>query len=267
MASHTDLFEDPIEDITPTYRDLRSRKHALNREAKKSAKYFRYRAVDPKWIGEQYYALNEDAEGVREAQPYFLWMQFDPLLSMPENLHVATWTKRDMWDERGNGIIQWHPHKGHRIREKRHWKYNEKCLQRDTRTRTRNLEFALEHADVENVDTSYLEGHDDLDAEIEGHDDEAESSFWGDGVEWPMTLRDWRACLRETGYDIPDSDSEGNAAMSWVGEPDFESADEVLEYYGFSIASERDFDVMSSSSYGDGPDFELIWNEDGELQM
>ncbi|KIV79364.1 hypothetical protein PV11_06927 [Exophiala sideris] len=279
MSSHADLFEDTIEETTQTYRDLRSQKHALNREAKKSARYFGYRAVDPKWIGEQYYDLTPKAWDTLTGMDHNFWTLCAPLLTRPEDLFVATWTKRDMWYDRESGIIGGQWHKGKRIREKRYWKYSQKCYGKDTKTRSRALEFALEHADVESVDTTYADGHDDLDAvHFEDHDDDEDPNYGrNEENDFPLSLSELRECgydvtaaefetMREAGYEFADDEFYENPAMSCVGGGALEAADEVPEDYGFSIISERDFDVVSLSSDGDEVGFELIWNENGELE-
>ncbi|KAI1616687.1 hypothetical protein EDD37DRAFT_604633 [Exophiala viscosa] len=262
MSSHTDVFEDTMADTTPTHRDLRSQKHTLNREAKKSAKYYRYRAVDPNWIGQQYYDLHPEVWNTIDGVEHVFWPMRDPLLSRPEDLIVSTWTKRDMWYDRERGIraVRWRV--GRRSRDKHCQAYIQKKLQRDPKTRSRASEFAREGADVESVDTCHSAS-----SNVSISSDDGLDQGWDDDY-----MVDWDGnrifChIKDIGCETATADLDGEVALSFVGDGALELTGDMEEDAGFSIISERDFDVMSLSSHGDEVDFGLIWNEDGELQM
>ncbi|EXJ57323.1 hypothetical protein A1O7_07670 [Cladophialophora yegresii CBS 114405] len=163
------------------YRDLRSHRRPDNRHAKQSAKYYGYRGVHPSWIGQPYFDIttgsqDPDRESEWAYQYPNLHASMDPLLLAEANgtavPKIATWTKRDMWQDRENGIwpLDRRHHVGKRIREKRCRKWNELAMGRRMRQRSREWGFVVEDARdmarlrYDDVDTVYWE-LDDVDVE------------------------------------------------------------------------------------------------------
>lgn len=245
MASTTRSFDTFAHDTTPTHLDLRSYKHALKREAKQSAKYYGYRGVHPSWIGQRYHALGPDSDqaltDLLSPLPHIFYTSCDPLITMPKHMQVATWTKRDMWDDRENDIfpLDRRHHKGKRIRDKKWWKWNPKGRERCAKMKTRALEFALGGADVESVDTCYF---DFADVEVRNGCNGGEGTF---------------SFGEESGSEMHGLD--GNIALLHVGGGASPSRVDTEEDYRFSMISERDFDVISLFSDGEAVvDFEPI---------
>jgi hypothetical protein len=141
------------------YQDVRSRRRPCNRRAKQSAKYYGYRGVHPSWVNQPYFDFSARIQTPESEWAYQypnLHASMDPLLlvgsshatgSSPAPT-VATWTKRDMWNDRENDIwpLDRRHHVGKKIREKRSRKWDELGLGRRMRQRNREWEFAVEDA-------------------------------------------------------------------------------------------------------------------------
>lgn len=129
------------------YKDLRSLRRSQNRLHKQSAKYYGFRGVDPKWIGQPYDPVWRSS--------LTRWMNSLPT-SKPDSKYPV-YTKRDMWIDREFNIwpLDRRHHVGKRIREKRVWKYQERALQRRTKSRARMMDFASDDMSYQDVDSVY----------------------------------------------------------------------------------------------------------------
>lgn len=135
------------------YKDIRSSKRCQSRFAKRSAKYYGFRGVDPNWIGQpcdpvwrsHQRDMNTAATPI-QAMPQGL-DTFKNEASLESNARSRVYTKRDMWLDRELNIwpLDRRHHVGKKIREKWAWKDHERTLQRGTKPRARMMAFAAEN--------------------------------------------------------------------------------------------------------------------------
>ncbi len=235
-----ETFETHPLDEAETHRDLRSRRHARNRCAKQSAKYYGYRGVHPSWIGQPYHSLASTPSAQTALEETYgpfstIYPAFGPLVSVPRHMKVSIWTKRDMFLDCETNIwpLDRRHHRGKKIREKRSEKWELRWLGRGMKCKARAVHDEVEDGDLE-VHIPYPQCME-------------EQSRVGDD---PDRLdKDDQAAGGEVGaegavIDAPERGLESLDLVSGIGLDE----EKVLEGLGFTIISERDFDVISISS-------------------
>ncbi|KIW53362.1 hypothetical protein PV05_08942 [Exophiala xenobiotica] len=241
-AQDLEISETHPPDGAETHRDLRSRRHAQNRCAKQSAKYYGYRGVHPSWIGQPYHSLASTPTSHTALEETYgpfsaIYPACGPLVSVPRHLKVSIWTKRDMFLDCETDIwpLDRRHHRGKKIREKRSAKWELRGLGRGMKVKARAV-----HDEVE-VEDGQSEVHVPYPYYME------EQSYGGDG---PGRLdKDEEAAGGEEVAEgaIVDAPERGPQSLDLVNGIDLDE-DEVLEGLGFTMISERDFDVISISS-------------------
>ena len=230
--------------MEPLYRDLRSHKRGLNRESKQSAKYYRYRGVDPKWIGQPYVtspcvSASTDSVGVcnkyMSCWHYRLEEQGAEAESKCSSIKI--WTKQDMYYNRDINIwpFRGRRHRSERVRNPGAWKWTEVDIERRVKQKAKFFDFELE--DQNTGDLSWL-------VELSrGSAVDSELSYQSACLD-----RDLRDYIYEDVESYAKSRdvrpiSHDNTSSLNQGELDEQGDDD-----DFSIISENEFDVMSKSS-------------------
>ncbi|OCT47005.1 hypothetical protein CLCR_02547 [Cladophialophora carrionii] len=250
------------------YRDLRSHRRPQNRHAKQSAKYYGYRGVHPSWVGRPYFDFSSgiqtpESEAATEAEPKSdaawatkypnLHARMDPLLLAKARgtaPTIATWTKRDMWQDREDRIwpLDRRHHVGKRFREKRSRKWNESSVGRRMRQRSREWGFVVEDA----RDLARLR-YDDMD------------TVYFDPQEWDSSWDDLEDVAVEVVEEVAYND-RGEPAPVWIdleGERFFDAwlengVGHCWEESGAEIDVE---DGSLADQERDDFDFDFIWLE------
>ncbi|ETI25641.1 hypothetical protein G647_02415 [Cladophialophora carrionii CBS 160.54] len=249
------------------YRDLRSRRRPQNRHAKQSAKYYGYRGVHPSWVGQPYSDFSteiqtpdSEAEAAPKSESAWaskypnLHASMDPLLLAKARgtaPTIATWTKRDMWQDREDRIwpLDRRHHVGKRFREKRSRKWNELSLGRRMRQRSREWGFVVEDA----RDLARLR-YDDMD------------TVYFDPEEWDSSWDDLEDADVEDFEEVAYNE-RGEPPPEWIDLDGERFFDAWFENGVGSCWEESDAEVdVEEGSLADQEqdDFDFIWLEDFE---
>lgn len=199
------------------HKDFRSSRHTRNREAKQCHKYYQYRGVDPKWIGQPFMKLS-DHPSSHVSQSERAWYQWSaPLVAMPQHLKPAIYTKRDMWLDREDDIwpLDRRHHRGKKIREKHCLKWQQRSM--GTRLKQRSRRLAAEvHSGLETMACQVIDD-DDIDADI----------FFA----WLWDSSDDNPCMDEKEGDIPEVQEVYHWTSSTEAEVEFDAKDDFLIVY------------------------------------
>jgi hypothetical protein len=254
---HPPQFEGPTRHDNNSHRDIRSSRHALNRQRKASSKYYRYRGVHPSWLGQPYLDVTHSPSQIYNQT---WWLGSGPLIH-PDlaKFSVKTWTKCDMYGEHDHDIwpLDRRHSKGKHIREQYSWKYGEKDLERRTRQIQRAIDFACADAEEmaredDDIDTVYWE---------------SEAWLWREGV--PEVRDQWGRGLQEE-MDLTGERFRRYEGVEGVGEW-LRGVEEALlderrddEYVVLDGWEEND-DTFSLLSVDEDGDFEIILMDEETL--
>ncbi|RVX67746.1 hypothetical protein B0A52_07869 [Exophiala mesophila] len=246
-------FDSNITISPPIHKDLRSLQRECNRNAKQSNKYYGYRSVDPKWVGQRYYALcPRGSDNISQFDETW-YSSCAPLVTMPQLMKPRIYTKRDMYLDCSGDIwpLDRRHHKGRRVREKYAVKWAQLAM--GTRLKQRSKRLAFE------VSTGM-----DLAADW-GDIDDAECSFdWGDDGKYD----DWEA--HEPLTEAFDSDQTFTWTSSENVDAEFSPTDDfVLVYapstqYRGNLAVHNRSDSVSDFCYNADVSFPDLYDSSWE---
>lgn len=151
-----------MEDQTSSsFRDIRSASIDRKRALKAKQKYFSYRSHHPSTIGQPYLAFRPDPERPRISQDISNNSIHSgiPIPQLGESTCVKIWTKRDMWEERMEGIYP--------LRRPHHYGRCYRCHDTQTASGKRQmakekvrLEIETDKGDKANLDCEEFEDRD-----------------------------------------------------------------------------------------------------------